>query len=427
MASCLKVLLSAYACEPGKGSEPGVGWNQVMQTARFHEVWVITRKNNRAPIESALSRYPKENIHWVYYDLPSWARFWKRGQRGVHLYYHLWQVGVYLVARRLHRDNRFDLVHHVTFANYWMPSLVSLLPLPFLWGPVGGSDATPRQFMKSFRLRGRMYEWLRNAACWIGEHNPAVRLTAKNSTFALATTPVTKKSLQRLGAKRVEVFPESGMARDEIEILRKVPPRNSGPFRFVSIGRLLHWKGFHLSLKAFALFSREIPDGEYWFIGDGPERKNLERLATDLKVTGRVRFLGNIPRPLVLRNLSECDVLVHPSLHDSGGWVCLEAMAAGRPVICLDLGGPSVQVTAETGIKVPAEGLQQTIMDLKEGMTRLAGDRNLLQRMSRAARLRVEEYFNWNRKGEWMTTVYNSILDRDFREKGVTTSWWTRE
>jgi glycosyltransferase involved in cell wall biosynthesis len=238
---------------------------------------------------------------------------------------------------------------------------------------------------------------------------------------------VTKKSLQRLGAKRVEVFPESGMARDEIEILRKVPPRNSSPFRFVSIGRLLHWKGFHLSLNAFALFSREFPDSEYWFIGDGPEKKNLERLATNLEVTGRVRFLGNIPRPLVLRDLSECDVLVHPSLHDSGGWVCLEAMAAGRPVICLDLGGPSVQVTAETGIKVPAEGVQQAIMDLKEGMTRLAGNRNLLEQMSRAARLRVEEYFNWNRKGEWMTMVYNSILDQDFQEKGVTISWWTKE
>ena len=52
----LKVLASAYACEPEKGSEPGAGWNWVKQIARFHEVWVITRANNRLSIDQALSK-----------------------------------------------------------------------------------------------------------------------------------------------------------------------------------------------------------------------------------------------------------------------------------------------------------------------------------------------------------------------------------
>ncbi|KAB2833154.1 MAG: glycosyltransferase family 1 protein, partial [Candidatus Dadabacteria bacterium] len=101
MQKRLKVLLSAYACESGKGSEPGVGWNWVNQIARFHDVWVITRANNRESIErengGALS-----GVHWIYFDYPGWARFWKRGQRGVHLYYYLWQIAVYFLARRLH-------------------------------------------------------------------------------------------------------------------------------------------------------------------------------------------------------------------------------------------------------------------------------------------------------------------------------------
>jgi hypothetical protein len=94
----MKVLLSAYACEPGKGSEPGVGWNWVRQIAPFAEVWVITRSNNREAIEKALAEEPLPNVHWVYFDLPRWARFWKKGQRGVHLYYYLWQVGIYFLA-----------------------------------------------------------------------------------------------------------------------------------------------------------------------------------------------------------------------------------------------------------------------------------------------------------------------------------------
>ena len=78
----LKILLSAYACEPGRGSEQGVGWNWARQMAKEHEVWVVTRANNRMPIETALAWDPLPNAHFVYYDLPRWARRWKRGPFG---------------------------------------------------------------------------------------------------------------------------------------------------------------------------------------------------------------------------------------------------------------------------------------------------------------------------------------------------------
>ena len=142
----MKLLISAYACEPGRGSEAGVGWNCVLQAARFHEVWVLTRKNNREPIENALQTDPLENVRFVYFDLPRWSRFWKRRTRGLQLYYYLWQIGAYFVARKLHRRVGFDLTHHVTFVNYWLPSLLPLLPVPFLWGPVGGGESAPVGF-----------------------------------------------------------------------------------------------------------------------------------------------------------------------------------------------------------------------------------------------------------------------------------------
>ena len=113
-----------------------------------------------------------------------------------------------------------------------------------------------------------------------------------------------------------------------------------------------------------------------------------------------MQFLGRIPRTEVLKRLSECDVLVHPSLHDSGGWVCLEAMAAGRPVICLDIGGPGVQVTDATGIKVPALDPEQAIQDMAAAMVRLAADAQLCARMGDAGREHVRTHFDWDRKGE---------------------------
>ena len=406
----MKVLISAYACEPNKGSEPGVGWNWVKQIARFNEVWTITRANNREPIEQVLEKEPMLNVHWVYFDLPRWARFWKKGQRGVHVYYYLWQIGTYFVAKRLHQRVGFDLVHHVTFVNYWLPSFLVLLPVPFIWGPVGGGESAPKVFYKTFGWRGKLYEHVRNLARWAGEWDPFVRLTARRAQVALATTNETAEKLRRLRAKHVEILSQVALSTGELSYLSALPLRNANPLRLVSIGSLLHLKGFHLGLIAFAQFQKGFPASEYWFIGDGPERRRLNQLAHDLGVADKVRFLGAMPRIKVLECLAEFDVLVHPSLHDSGGWVCLEAMAAGRPVICLDLGGPALQVTEETGFKIPAITPEQAVNDLTKAMLRLARDFNLRESMAKAARQRVKDYFDWSNKGERIQSIYEQII-----------------
>ena len=407
----IKVFLSAYACEPGKGSEPGVGWNWVrMISEMVEEVWVITRVNNREAIEKALAREPMPNVHWGYFDLPRWARFWKRGQRGVHLYYYLWQIGIYFLARRLHRRVKFDLVHHVTFVNYWMPSFLALLPVSFVWGPVGGGESAPKTFYRTFSLRGRSYEYLRSLARWLGEHDPFVRLTARRSAVALATTEETAGRVRYLGAKKVEVVSQVTLSEEEIRFLGAISPREGNPFRFISIGRLLHWKGFHLGIMAFAKLVREHPQSEYWIVGDGPERRNLERLASKLGVEDKVKFWGKLTREEVLKRLAECDVLVHPSLHDSGGWVCVEAMAAGRPVICLDLGGPALQVTEEMGFKIPAARTpKQVVENMAQAMLKVAKDIPFRQKLGETARGRVREYFSEEAKQKQLLKIYEGI------------------
>ena len=402
----LRILLSAYACEPGRGSEPGVGWNWVGQLARSHEVWVITRANNRVSIEAALAKDPLSNAHFVYFDLPRWASFWKKGRRGIHLYYYLWQLGVYFVGRELHRQAGFDLVHHVTFVNYWMPSFLAMLPAPFVWGPVGGGESAPRAFWFSYGLRGKFYETVRDLARVWGWLDPFVRLTARRAALGLATTTQTQRRLLGLGCPNNLIFSEAGLPADEIQWLGSFPVRQSNPFRLVSLGNLLHLKGYEFALKAFARFQQRTPASEYWLIGEGPERPRLEKLARELGVSGKVIFWGAMPRPQALEKLAHCDVLVHPSLHDSGGWVCLEAMAAGRPVVCLDLGGPAVQVTEQTGIKVPAVSPEQVVRDLTAALHRLAGDAALRLQAGQAGRRRVQEHFAWEKKGESLNQLY---------------------
>ena len=263
----MKVLVSAYACEPKRGSESAVGWNCVQQIARFHEVWVVTRANNRHSVAQALAEKPLPNVHWIFVDLPPWASFWKRGQRGIHLYYCLWQFITYLIVRRLHQKIGFDVVHHVTFVNYWMPSFLALLPVRFVWGPVGGGESAPRAFWSSFSVRGKMYETLRDISRKIGELNPIVRLTVRRAACVFSTTWETEKRLRNLGCREVQVYSQVGLANEEVIQLLRLPFREKPPFRLLSGGTLIHWKGFELGIKAFSQFQRQFPTSEYWLLG----------------------------------------------------------------------------------------------------------------------------------------------------------------
>ncbi len=407
----LKVLISAYACKPGSGSDPGIAWDIAREMVKYHKVWVLTRESNRALIEAELSRNPVPGLNFVYYDLPFWLRWLRHQSWGIQIHYYLWQLGAYLQAKALHSAVNLNLIHHVSYIKYSSPSFLSLLPVPFIWGPIGGGESAPKSFWRDFSLRGKAYEVLRSSARWVGEHDPFVRLTARRSALAWATTEDTAHRLQRIGARDVQVLPCVGLPESEIEILAQYSTLERPSVRFISIGRVLHWKGFHLGLRAFA--QAKLPDdAEYWILGEGPELSQLQVLAEELGISSRVKFWNRLPRKETLQSLGGCAALVHPSLHDSGGMVCLEAMAAGCPVICLDLGGPAVSVTHETGFKIPADSPEQTVQEIAKAMTNLAQDPDLQMRMGRAAQRRIHEVFSCSVRGQFIDQTYREIVSR---------------
>lgn len=402
----MKVLISAYSCEPGRGSERGVGWNVAREVAKRHEVWVLTRPDeSKAAIEAELAHNPVPNLHFVYFTLPFWQDSLRWGQSGaMQVHYYLWQIQAYFVARKLHREVGFDLAHHVTFVKYSSPSFLAFLPIPFIWGPVGGGETAPASFWKDFGLRAWFYEVSRDAVRKLGEFDPFARLTAQKSTVVRATTADTAARLRKMGATNPQIVPEVGLLEDELEALKQYSLPEAQPLRFISMGRLLHWKGYHLGLRAFA--QANLPESEYWLVGEGPELERLRQMAITLGVADRVKFWGRLPREDTLTKLEACHVLVHPSLHDSGGWVCIEGMAAGRPVICLDLGGPAVQITSETGFKIAANNPEQASQKMAEAMVCLAKDPALLSQMGRAGQKRVSENYGWKAVGAHLDALY---------------------
>jgi glycosyltransferase involved in cell wall biosynthesis len=381
-----------------------VGWNWASQAARHHEVWVLTRANNRTSIETWLQNTPVLNLRFVYYDLPRWARFWKQGGAGIRLYYVLWQAGAYCVARRLHRSVGFHVVHHVTFNTMEVPGFLWLLPAPFVWGPVGGGQE-PASALRSY-FGDRWYrERLRVLRKRLARFNPILRLAARRVKAVLVANADTAERLRLL--RREDSIRELETAVDLPPL--DSPGRPTDRFTVLWAGSLIWRKGPELALDALAALKRQGTVFRAHFIGDGPLRQALEERIRSLGLESEVQLHGQVPYSEIHRYYRRSDAFLFSSLHDTSGNVVLEAMAHALPVVTLDHHGAGEIVSNETGIKIPVRDRAQVIDGLASALERLAANPALCQAMGDAGRLRASQVYSWNRKGELLKTLYARV------------------
>jgi len=376
----VRVLIGAYACEPGRGSEPAAGWEFVRLAAERHQVWVLTRANNRAPIEAGRDAAGLAGVRFVYLDLPPLARRLKRMPYGTQVYYLAWQLLAGREAVRLHRAVRFDLVHHVTLAVDWMPAgVLAVAGVPAVWGPVGGATGMPWVLWRWLGGRGLLREVCR--AGLTGPMRTAFgRRAARRADVVVAQNGEVAAAFRRwsrhlvvepnVAVEPAAVVPAAGApaAGPPAGTPAAVPAGTPGRTALF-VGRLIPHKGLRLAIAALA-----EPAAAGWrlrVIGDGPERAGAERLARRLGVRGRVQFAGALPRATVLTALCTADALLAPSMYEGSGFAVAEAVAAGCPVVCTDRGGPALLVSPGAGIRVPVT--RAVVRDLAAALAGLGG------------------------------------------------------
>lgn len=384
----LRILLSAYACEPNRGSEPGVGWNWALALIRRgHEVWVLTRANNKSQIENVVEAFSSDErarLHFIYYDLPAWAAWWKKGGRGVQLYYALWQRCVLPLVRAAHSVHRFDLVHHLTFGVWRQPTSLYKLEVPVIFGPVGGGETAPPSLVRTLPFAARLWEQVRDVANRLGAINPGLRACVKKARWVIAKTTDTAAWLNRAGADSITSF-EIGI--DATRFKPKSEAGSGNSIRCLYAGRLIGLKGVHLAIEAVASARERGADVSLTIVGQGPMRKPLGELANSLGVHGHVRFIAWLDQAALFEQYRQHDVLLFPSLHDSSGNVILEASAHGLPTVCLKLGGPGEMVDASIGFAV--DPLDKPVDGLANVLRQLAIDPELRNRLGSSARQRA--------------------------------------
>jgi glycosyltransferase involved in cell wall biosynthesis len=408
--SRLKVLVSAYACNPLATEEsfPGeaiLGWNVICQLARFHDVTVLTRAYNREALEKGFKERDLEvSCHFI--ALPRALSPLLRHYLGFSLYYLLWQIKAFALARRLAGGERFDVFHHVTFANDWMPSFIgAYLRMPFIWGPLGGAHRTPRSLLPELGPRFRRKELVREVLKDLWRATPFRRRGLRRARTILVCNRETEAALSLAGPK-LRFFPVNGIDANEF-LPEPEERRDPGQaFDVLFAGRLDPIKGLKMGVRAFAKFGLSNPRSTFEIIGAGEGEAEICDLIRCLNLEGRVRMTPWMTREDLMRRLRGCDVLLFPSFRDGGGAVVVEAMACAKPVICIDTGGPAFHVQDAWGIKVPPRDPDSVVDGLAAGLARLAADRGLARNMGRAGRDRVRSFYLWDKLGDRLAEIY---------------------
>jgi glycosyltransferase involved in cell wall biosynthesis len=215
----------------------------------------------------------------------------------------------------------------------------------------------------------------------------------------------------RWAARRCEQIAARALPARVVHMGADVPPvlaSHNGQTRMVTVAHLVARKRHETVLRALALMPSERRP-EYLVIGDGPCRVGLERLASELGVADRVRFLGQLPNPEAVAQAAGCDLFVMPGVEEPFGVAFVEAMAAGLPAIgTRGEGGPEDIAAAGPGmilVEPDDPGGLASVLD------RLTGDRAELARLGAAARETVAANFTWERCGAETVAAYQAALE----------------
>lgn len=420
MSKRLKVLVSAYACSPYKGSEPGVGWGFVAALAQHHDLWVIVEEEKfRADIERYLAENPEfsQSVRFVFLKKQRNRFLRKLWPPSYYWYYRRWHEAALGLARELHREVGFDLAHQLTMVGFREPGYLWQLGIPFVWGPVGGMGLFPWSFMPIVGGYGALYYCAYNLfnACQM-HFSSRPRLAARAAGAGLiAATPENRYGARKFWGCSSVVITEVGLPR---EPLRHIAGRKEGEaLRLVWTGLHIPRKALNLALHALSLVSPKVS----WrldILGTGEQTSVWRRLTVRLGVADRCYFHGWIERDQALAVMQNAHVMLITSLRDLTSTVTVEALALGVPIICLDHCGFSEVVDDSCGIKVPLTSIEQTVADFSRAVESLGRDELRRRQLANGALIRAQR-FAWVEKARLVDEIYRARVQTGHPESGL--------
>ena len=335
------VIIVAYACTPHGGTEHGLGWQWVENTAKKHSKVVLVTRPGREGLPQACIEH---GIELIEVAVPEPWRQWtqKFGDVGIWIRIYIWAMAVRRVMSNLNNNGQYAYAHLITFHSIWMPYVFDQLTCPKIWGPVSGGEYVPKSY---WGLIGpeKWKEIFRNSLdkCI----RKSIERRAKKYDVILYGNTQTQKSIEtsRCGVNRI-VMPNTVEDKKNDESKRSW--RKGDVLQLSFVGSCQGRRGMPLLFRAL----QRMGDLEWKLdiAGTGSALEYWKQQVLELGIADRVVFHGWVGKDVVDDIYNSSHFFAFPTLRDGGGSGMLEAIERGVPVLALDWGGPA-DVIGESG------------------------------------------------------------------------------
>lgn len=399
----MRVLLSAYACLPNAGTEPGNGWNWAVHLAeRGMNVHVLTVVEGRDRIEEYIRNHPNPRIQFTYVNIPT-----KRFKECSGMHYVLWQWCAAKIAKALQETERFDVVHHVTYGSIHVPSQLWRVGIPVVFGPVGGGQTAPSSMLMYFGVTKRA-EWLRTILTKALPYSPLHRAWLRKMSAVLATNRDTLELIHSMGRDDATLQFDAALPESFLAPAPRLFEGQPKPLRLLWVGTMYPRKALPLTLDILA---RVRYPSTLTIIGDGIEGEILRQMIKDRGLTERIIWAGKrLPWADVREAYLEHDAMLYTSLRDSCACQLLESMALGLPVITLDLHGARDLVPDTAGIKVPLSTPNKIVEDVAVAVERYAKLSDSERTKMSIAGWEFARKMTWDIRAEEAEQLYGNVI-----------------
>lgn len=408
----MKILVCGYACDPFGGSEPGVGWTAVKRIAAKHDVCVITDIHNKKGWERGAAegmipanvkvRFLRDRSacseNRLIAHLQSWLNLASFNRQ------------VLAAAEKWHAEEAFDLCHQVTIAGWRMPSPLWKLPIPFVWGPIGGAGHIPGEFRSMLSPQARLFERLRDLNSWWAARGKAFRECISQTHVVFAANEETKNFLKPFrGDKTLVQLPIASISEEKAATFKRPEEMDmsEGPLRLFAGGNMEGRKGVSLALRALAIAGEKGLSFHYTIAGGGPEIETLKQLADELGVSPHCNFREGYRGAEYIAALQSNHIYFLPSFRESTPVTLLEAYLAGCYPVIADTSAQGEIVRLAGGKAVPLSSVDGLIEGLAEALLECEANRAGLKAESEKSRAILCEHFHSDRYDREIAAAYS--------------------
>lgn len=412
----MKILINAYACSPGMGSEPGMAWNWVTNLAKFCELYIITEGEFWEKIEAAVPTLEQGgNMHFYYNPVSDEIRkiCWNQGDWRFYKYYRQWQWKTYLMAKGICEKERIDVLHQLNMIGFREPGYLWKLSkengVPFVWGPIGGLKQFPTAYLKGSGLKMQLFMRLKNFLnIWQLKHEKRVDEALKTAKLLISSIPDSYRALKKYKGLESIVIPETGcFLSEDISTARF----DDEEFHIMWVGKFDFRKQLPLALQAVALAKNPKLKLDVYGSGSVGQVEMAKRMGEELEISQQVIWHGNQKNDVVMEAMRKAQLFFFTSVNEDTSTVVLEAVSNRLPVVCFDACGMSAVIDDSVGRKIALSHPSQSAHDFARILNELEGNRALLKHLSENCKQRQME-LSWEVKARKVMEEYKRIIGK---------------